>query len=70
MAPRTRILIDPKRCIGATACVLRAPSVFALDADARSVLKHATAALDEALESAVADCPTGAIRLEPVPTHK
>ena len=70
MGPHAKIIIDPKRCIGATACVLRAPSVFALDGHARSQLKHATAALNEALESAVADCPTGAIRLEPIPTHK
>lgn len=60
-----KIEADREVCIGAGNCVLAAEDVFDQDDDAIVVVlqEHPPAELESAVRNAVAQCPSGALRL-------
>jgi ferredoxin len=68
MTPRIgRVSVDAGRCCGYGNCVLVAPALFALSAEtnlAYALLESATREQVPALEQAMAECPTEAIRVD------
>lgn len=58
-----RLLVDDSRCIGAGHCARLAPEVFDQDQDTGTVLLTGDVPdADDAVDAAVALCPSGAIR--------
>ena len=62
-----RVLVDPRRCQLHGDCVMTAPRVFEIqDGEATVILRTAEPpeTLRAAVEKAVRDCPTRALRIE------
>jgi ferredoxin len=57
------ILIDRERCIGSGVCVVVAPATFTHDEHAKAIVLHSASDPFEAVQTAVTDCPTEALRL-------
>lgn len=54
---------DRDRCIGSGTCAFTAPGVFDVDDAGRAVVVGPVVSGDERVRDAVAQCPTGALRL-------
>jgi ferredoxin len=58
-----KVSVDPDFCAGHGACVVTCPDVFRIGADgyAEVVVDTVPAALEDAVDRAGSECPTGAI---------
>ena len=56
------IEVDRGACLGARACIRRAPASFSLDAERKAVVAATPGDPVQALEAAVAGCPNFALR--------
>lgn len=60
-----KITIDQDKCIGCNTCPLINPDVFEMDTDIyKARVKAQPKTVDEATQSAIDSCPTGAISSE------
>lgn len=58
-----KIVIDRRRCIGASSCIAIAPDVYELDAENIAIVKDERGADDDTLALSAQSCPTSAIFL-------
>jgi ferredoxin len=58
-----KVVVDRERCVGSGVCVVVAPDTFSHDEQAKAVVLAPAADPFEAVRTAVADCPTQALRL-------
>ncbi len=61
-------LIDREACMGSGNCLYWAPEVFELDDDGVAVVVGDVAAHVEQVHRAAQNCPTGAIRVDALPS--
>lgn len=56
-----RVVVDRDRCIGAGMCLVFAPRTFAHDEESTAVVVDQRGDPEDAIDTAVEGCPTGAL---------
>lgn len=59
-----KVRVERETCIGASNCVIMAPTVFHLDHENKAIVLDASNASDEVLLAAAKSCPVDAIIIE------
>lgn len=61
----TKIFLDQNKCIGCNTCPLMDPETFEMDTEIyKAKIKQQPTEITDAVKSAVAACPVGAISIE------